>query len=636
MKSKLVPAFGVAGKHCSFSLTITVEGEPIRTGGQVIVSPLMKQASIFRDAQVEHPAAENYASVRLPEGVEGTLEKQALGEFHAKAFVLTITKGSLSPGDTVKVIFGDTTFGGPGLRLRPLASTVILRISMRSHAEAEQREFPGAEAVFTNLPAQPAELQVRARKQPGRESILLRAGLVDRFGNTAMNVPAGLTIESAGAESRAVEVQFPESGKALTEAEIGLLEPAKGLGADAMASFLPDTASVARIQVRCPMLELQSRSDPVCVTKPIFWGDLHCHTKLAQGLETLEFLYDYARNDAALDFLCHVEHYLPTDADRWINDEWKRWYTRPASLVAYIQDAWDHQKELVRRYYEPGRFVPFLGFEHATNIYGHMNVIYPGLEGEVLYPQGAWSVADPPSLLFERLADTEALVIPHHPSWPVRCRRYVSGVDWSFYDERLTRLVEICSKHGVSEYFGCPDAIPNQAPDGTVRKALSKGYHLGFVGSTDSHASRPGSCWLPGDLWAARAGITAVFAERLDRQSIYDALKNRRCYATTGARIFLEFSVNEAPMGSEINCAPDQERVVRLGTVGTAGIVSMELIRNGEVIYRQKHAKPQERMGFEFHDRHMLETDAYYYLRIMQEDGHQAWASPIWVSRREG
>ena len=66
------------------------------------------------------------------------------------------------------------------------------------------------------------------------------------------------------------------------------------------------------------------------------------------------------------------------------------------------------------------------------------------------------------------------------------------------------------------------------------------------------HAGRPGnSDWLrvcrgyPG-------GLVAVYAPELTREAIWDALWHRRCYATTGKRIILEFSVDGEPMGSLI------------------------------------------------------------------------------------
>ncbi|NIS74992.1 MAG: DUF3604 domain-containing protein, partial [Deltaproteobacteria bacterium] len=50
----------------------------------------------------------------------------------------------------------------------------------------------------------------------------------------------------------------------------------------------------------------------------------------------------------------------------------------------------------------------------------------------------------------------------------------------------------------------------------------------------------------------SKAGLTAVWTDLLSRHSIYDALRARRCYATTGERIIVEFWVDGHFMGEVI------------------------------------------------------------------------------------
>lgn len=98
----------------------------------------------------------------------------------------------------------------------------------------------------------------------------------------------------------------------------------------------------------------------------------------------------------------------------------------------------------MRKYYQPGRFVPFLGFEWASNIYGHRNVIYPVDREELIYPRSFRNEADSPDALYTLLADRKAIIIPHHTSWPVNNGGRVGGTDWRYHNARLTCLVEIC------------------------------------------------------------------------------------------------------------------------------------------------------------------------------------------------
>jgi len=117
----------------------------------------------------------------------------------------------------------------------------------------------------------------------------------------------------------------------------------------------------------------------------------------------------------------------------------------------------------------------------------------------------------------------------------------------------------------------------------------------------------------------------------LDRTSIYNALKERRCYATTGARIILDFTVNGNSMGAMITCAEKEPRIIQSKVMGTEKIKYVELLKNGEVIFRQQPSKPEENLTFTFEDKSLISAGSYYYTRLMQADGHQAWAIPIWI-----
>ncbi|MCD6415395.1 MAG: hypothetical protein J7M08_01700 [Planctomycetes bacterium] len=60
-------------------------------------------------------------------------------------------------------------------------------------------------------------------------------------------------------------------------------------------------------------------------------------------------------------------------------------------------------------------------------------------------------------------------------------------------------------------------------------------------------------------------------------------------------------------------------------------VTHIELVRGGEVIYRHAPASKQDAPSFEFRDRRALQSGTHYYIRVMQEDGHQAFASPVYV-----
>ena len=96
--------------------------------------------------------------------------------------------------------------------------------------------------------------------------------------------------------------------------------------------------------------------------------------------------------------------------------------------------------------------------------------------------------------------------------------------------------------------------------------------------------------------------------------------------ATTGARILLDFRLNGAPMGSEL--AASSQRLLEVEVHATATIQSVDVVKNNEIL--GSFNEPVLDAAFSLPDGPSLETD-FYYVRVIQADGHLAWSSPIWV-----
>ena len=137
-------------------------------------------------------------------------------------------------------------------------------------------------------------------------------------------------------------------------------------------------------------------------------------------------------------------------------------------------------------------------------------------------------------------------------------------------------------------------------------------------------------------------GLTAVLCDRLTRQNIFEALFNRACYATTGERIVLGLTLAGHLMGSELSTLqkPGLHIIRHLSAyvAGTAPLKKVELIRNG-VVLKTFHSSSNS-IDFDYDDMEDLEKIClktskvpfvFYYLRVIQANGHMAWSSPIWV-----
>ena len=137
--------------------------------------------------------------------------------------------------------------------------------------------------------------------------------------------------------------------------------------------------------------------------------------------------------------------------------------------------------------------------------------------------------------------------------------------------------------------------------------------------------------------------------ESLTEETLFAAMRERRCYATTGARILLRFEVDGHGMGQLVEVDPDdraitRERHIAVRVHGTSLVDRIEIVRNNVDVctYRGE----SEDVSFDWTDQQPLERIAlpramrggvltcYYYARVTQLDGEIAWSSPVWFTMR--
>src|SRR4051812_17789511 len=112
--------------------------------------------------------------------------------------------------------------------------------------------------------------------------------------------------------------------------------------------------------------------------------------------------------------------------------------------------------------------------------------------------------------------------------------------------------------------------------------AFDMGYIVGVMCNSDGHKGRPGAEGPGAGQFGIANGLTCVLAEELTRASIFEALKSRRCYGTTGARMILDFEIDGNVMGSVIDAGSEAKVSARV--IGTAPIESMEFFEGKQVI----------------------------------------------------
>lgn len=524
-----------------------------------------------------------------------------------QAICLKLNGGALKEGDTVDVLIGDKSAGGPGLALRQFSFASPFQVWIK---------LPDWEE-YTTLPRRPL-LTVRARSATAfkvltpsvarsTSEVVAQISAIDDSKNVDFGFTGSVVIRGHGIEQ--VQHILPQD-----RGQIKTKLPSRMLDGDR-----------ARITVTSVDGSLAGVNNPTLVEhKPgdeqIYWGDLHGHT----ALSTLaafhpDDYFRYAREESHLDFASL------TDSDHFMSPE-----------------RWEITRDTTARHHEHGEFVTFLGFEWSSGsmrtpgkpYYGHKTVVFPTDLGRCLpYTDEAYET---PNKLWAHLKGTGALTIPHHTAYPFDWKD-VSGADWRYHDPSMQRLVEIYSRHGCSECVGCARPVldkqknPATWEPGTVQYALSLGYRLGFIASSDTQIGRPGHPFHePKPTSNYRCGLTAVFANGRTREAIWEGLWNRHCYGTTGQRIVLQFWINGHMMGEEFESPADAVRNISVRVLGTDQIERVVVLKNNQPFHVQRGAS--DSVQFSCVDDAPLNGMAFYYVRVVQADGELAWASPIWVT----
>ncbi|MBI1353741.1 MAG: DUF3604 domain-containing protein [Acidobacteria bacterium] len=295
-----------------------------------------------------------------------------------------------------------------------------------------------------------------------------------------------------------------------------------------------------------------------------FFGDLHNHNEVGYAQGTLERSFEVARNH--LDFYAFTPHSYWPDVGRYDGKIEHKWLN--GFIVAEAR--WPEVVELARKYDEPGTFATILGYERHGAAEGDYHILFPDLAGDYE--------------LIEDLAELQAfakkrgcLMIPHHPSNRLGHR----GIAAASIDPEVSPVLEIHSEWGCAEHDRAPHPYKRHTEGGrwtrhTWQRFLAEGHRLGAIASSDDHLGYPG---------AYREGLCAVKCKELTREAIFDALRNRRCYAVTGDRIALDFSLNGRIMGSGLPYV--RERSLRIGVVGWDQVDRIELLENNRVIHRE-------------------------------------------------
>lgn len=526
----------LAGEYQTRRVDYTVGVAGIDDGGRVRLA--YRSVSDHGTPQFDNPARPNYVSVRASRPVQLTPMFEPAGGVRpwAKTITFAVSEGQLAHGDRVTIVLGDKLCGGPGMHAQTYPErrfTFKLQIDPFGtglYEHVVDLGYPIVGGTATQLVivvpsdvvvGEPSWLQVRVLDRWGNPDPKYK-GSVSFVGDAPNGLPEAYRFTGSDAGVHRFEgVRFTKSG-ALTV-----------VARDESVGFAASSNPI--------------RSHETTPDHRLFWGDLHGQTEETVGTGTIPDYFAYARNISAVDATAHSGN------DFQITD-----------------DVYRQLRENAEKFYEPGRFVTFHGYEWSGNTPagGDHNVYY--LNDGPLRRSSHTQVPDKPDIgsdcyPIDRLYTANArrddvLITPH-----IGGRR----ANLDYHDPDLEPAIEIASQWGRFEWF--------------AREALERGMRVAFIGGSDDHSGRPG--WSAPTLahHGARGGLTAYLATELTREAIWDALRSRRCYGTSGPRIILDVSVNGQPMGSEFRAT--ESPLVAVRVLGTAPLDTVELRRGLETVH---------------------------------------------------
>ncbi|MCH5376133.1 MAG: CehA/McbA family metallohydrolase [Planctomycetes bacterium] len=332
----------------------------------------------------------------------------------------------------------------------------------------------------------------------------------------------------------------------------------------------------------------------------LYYGDLHQHSDVSVcnrlGDQSIEEDYQFSRDINRLNFACSTDHGY--------------------NINHYL---WSYTSKMAPVNHDADRYLTFLAeewtstfeeysAEHPYGFYGHRNLIL----GDTYFPR--WFNArnrQTPAQVWEdlRKLDADFIHIPHQLADTGNV-----PTDWNFTDEQAQPVAEIFQVRGSYEYKGTPREAGRTTPPGYfLQDAWARGIVIGVIASPDHGGGYGKAC---------------VFAPELSRPAILEALRQRHCFGTTAARVFLDVRVNDHLMGEKVTEAAGGPVTVQISARCPGDIDRIEICRNNRFIYT--HQPEGREAELKYVDMDPEEGRSYYYVRVIQKDEEIAWSSPVW------
>lgn len=445
--------------------------------------------------QMNDPSAPNYVTAITSLGTHPKLDFQRIGHSRPwmKALTVGISGGYLSEGDTITITFGDTSGGSPGFKMQTFVESGF-EFKVLVDACAVGHHVPIVDKPAISIaPGPPVAWRtaIPTLRRP-KERFHLGVKAEDIWGNPSDQIDVKTRLEpSLTVKNLPQTAEFLPGQKSLVFENLSVDEVG-----ELRIKIIDDDSNKLLCEAGPLIIEDRSYAS--------YWGDLHGQSGETIGITNSREYFDFGRDLAFLDVISHQAN------DFQVNNAF-----------------WTFLNELTASYNDEGRFVTFPGYEWSgnTSVGGDRNIFFrkEGCQirrsSHALLPDQSDIDTDANDAreLFEALKDEDCIAYAHVGG------RYA---DIKFaHDPKIETAMEIHSAWGTFEWL-LTDGFP-------------LGHRSGVVCNSDGHKGRPGASYPGASMFGAYGGLTCFYTDELTRDGIFDCLKKRHHYGTTGNRLHL-------------------------------------------------------------------------------------------------
>ena len=319
-----------------------------------------------------------------------------------------------------------------------------------------------------------------------------------------------------------------------------------------------------------------------------YYGIPHAHTFFSTGKGSPYDAYEYSKENG-LDFLVITDHNSLLIKESTINHK--------------ITSKWAASLSMLDKFKKKNEdFLPLLGFEAKTSIYGDLNIInsnnfFTGIINNFTL------------LTLWMLNNPNSVITINHPHKSVLLLEYNEVLN------KLITSIEVGNGIFPKKYL---------RHDKYYYELLDKGWKLGAINGQDNHRINFGDS----------DNLTVLLATELNKNTFVEAFRQRATYSTESKTLELYYTINSSLMGSEIFIDSKKLKFSIIAEDLKNKIISIEIVTNKNTIIKKVENINLSSIKY-LYEHEYTQDESWYLVRIHQEGNRLAISSPIFISSKK-